>query len=253
MISVNGENINVTIFPDKTSQVWQVPIIDQTPKRFDIEWVFEHEGELFHLAQLVRLIRHNRVPVPITLHMPYLPYGRQDKEISNESTFALRVFGNMIENMGFDKITTLDAHSDLLDKMMPVEFESIFPEKEIDFAIGQIKATALAFPDGGAWTRYGNLLFDRSMKGIIGHKVRDPKTGYITKYHINGDPKDHDILIIDDIADGGMTFILLTKDLLQAGAKSVNLYATHGIFSKGIEVLKDAGISRIFTHKGEQL
>lgn len=251
MIKVNGEEIVPTIFPDKTSQIWKVPIIDTTPKKFNIVWDFSHEGELFHLAQLVRLIRQARVPVPINLHMPYLPYGRQDKDVSNESTFALRVFGRMIESMGFDKITTLDAHSDMLYKMMPHKFENIHPSKEISQALREVGATAIAFPDKGACDRYFGKDETIGHELVIGHKVRNQFSGYIEKYKIQGNPKDRNVLIIDDICDGGMTFILLAKDLLKAGAKSVNLYVTHGIFSKGTGVLKQAGISRIFTHKGE--
>lgn len=62
---------------------------------------------------------------------------------------------------------------------------------------------------------------------------------------------DKNILIVDDICDGGATFMLLTKDLYKRGAKSINLFVTHGIFSKGLKPLKEAGINRIFTAKGE--
>jgi phosphoribosylpyrophosphate synthetase len=43
----------------------------------------------------------------------------------------------------------------------------------------------------------------------------------------------------------------LAKDLLAAGAKSVVLFVTHGIFSKGTRTLFESGISRVFTQDGE--
>ena len=46
-------------------------------------------------------------------------------------------------------------------------------------------------------------------------------------------------LIVDDICDGGGTFIPLAKKLKNAGAKTVTLYVTHGIFSKGLDPLKE--------------
>jgi len=58
-------------------------------------------------------------------------------------------------------------------------------------------------------------------------------------------------MIVDDICDGGATFILLAKELYAAGAKEVNLFVTHGIFSKGLIPLYEAGIKRIFTQDGE--
>jgi hypothetical protein len=32
----------------------------------------------------------------------------------------------------------------------------------------------------------------------------------------------------------------------------VHLYVTHGIFSRGLAPLRESGIKRIFTHKGEE-
>jgi phosphoribosylpyrophosphate synthetase len=68
-----------------------------------------------------------------------------------------------------------------------------------------------------------------------------------------GDCKDKRVLIVDDICDGGKTFELLAKDLYNAGAEEVNLFVTHGLFSKGLIPLKLAGIKRIFTNKGQAI
>ena len=86
---------------------------------------------------------------------------------------------------------------------------------------------------------------------LIGEKVRDQSTGRITHYSINGDVKDKNILIVDDICDGGMTFRILSKSLVDRGSKSNNLYVSHGIFSQGLDVLRNDGINRIFTINGE--
>ena len=49
--------------------------------------------------------------------------------------------------------------------------------------------------------------------------------------------KDKKVLIVDDICDGGRTFIELAKVLRAKGAETVDLYTTHGIYSKGTKVL----------------
>lgn len=252
MIKLNGEVINVTKFPDGTSQVWKLPEYLFDASKFNITLDFESEAEVFQLIQLVKLLRHGRVPRPVNLHMPFLPYGRQDKEISNESTFALKVFADLINSLHLTKVTTLDAHSKVAEELFN-NFENIYPDNQINQAVlalvcfeAEVDNLRLAFPDRGACDRY------RGSEGsIIGHKVRNQLTGFIEKYDIEGEPSGKDILIIDDICDGGMTFKLLARDLLTNGANSVNLYVTHGIFSKGIETLKESGISRIFTKEGE--
>lgn len=259
MIELNGIQITPTIFPDNTSQVWKVPKEAFLRKKFDIVWEFQSESEVMHLVQLMDLIRHGRVPRPINLHMPYLPYGRQDKDISlqEDTTFALSSFAKVINMLGFDKVTTLDAHSDV-GKSLFYNFESFHPSEEISSAIHELMDgdgsdnVRLAFPDKGAWDRYGKKFnFIKYEDFIIGHKVRNQLTGHIEKFNIEGNPKGKDIIIIDDICDGGMTFKIMSESLMENEAKSVHLYVTHGIFSKGIRTLRDSGIQRVFTSKGE--
>jgi len=249
-LRLNGINIDVTMFPDNTSQVWKVPEAAFEGKSYNIVWEFSHEGELFHLLQLVQLIRYGHIPRPIKLHMPYLPYGRQDKDLSNDATFALKPFCNLLDTLNLDEITTLDAHSMIAEKWLR-NFKNIHPSREISQALRKTNATAIAFPDKGACDRYFGKDETIGHELIIGHKVRDQQSGWIVKYDIEGDPKGRDVLIIDDICDGGMTFKLLAKDLYEQGAASVSLYVTHGIFSKGLRELRKAGIRNIYTKDGE--
>jgi len=249
MIKVNGAEIKPTIFPDGTSQVWKLDDGILASRTMHIEFEFENEAEIFQLQQLNTLIHYGRVPHQITLHMPYLPYGRQDKEVSNETTFALRTFAKIINRMRFQKVTTLDAHSSIAAELFN-NFESIYPEQEIKTAHDNVSSgdtATIAFPDDGAYKRYHTSAEHR----IIGHKVRDQKTGWITSYNIEGNPDGKTILIVDDICDGGMTFKLMAKELYKQGAESVHLYVTHGIFSKGLSTLRSVGINRIFTKDGE--
>ena len=241
MITLNGELIKPTRFPDGTSQVWRVEGINPDTNR--IIWEFENEGELMHLAQLRTLLEGTRV----RLCMPFLPYGRQDKEVSNQTTFALRCFAEIIKGMNFDKITTLDAHSGLfLDLAGAV---NTIPRPQIGEAISACSPDVLAFPDAGASKRYSSLF---KLPSIIGYKTRNQKTGAVAYNSVEGaNVENKRVLIVDDICDGGATFVLFASQLQKLGAKEINLYTTHGIYSKGLNVLFEAGISRIFNRKGQ--
>jgi len=230
MILLNGKKITPTIFPDKTSQVWKLDEI----RYYDniITWVFENEAEFLHLAQLKDLI------LDASLCIKYLPYARQDKEITNNTTFALRTFSKLLNSLNFKKVIIIDVHSDialyLIDNSitkLPSNFYKI-----VD------KYKNICYPDKGASGRYD---IKRENK-IIGNKTRDQLTGYITNYTISGDVKNKNILIVDDICDGGMTFILLVKKLIENGANRVDLYVSHGLFTKGTQCLYDAGITNIY-------
>jgi len=255
MIKLNGHIIEPTIFPDGTSQVWKIPehVLktghDHTVY-FHIEWDFQSESEIFHLHQIRDLIERvaftTTQVVRTSLDMKYLPYARQDKEVSNNSTFARSTFFNIIKNMNLDLITTLDAHSDTGSLI-----EDVFPSEYIDKVFDKVNPSLVCFPDEGAKKRYGTYI--GKFPNCSFSKERDQKTGYIKSLSLNEnvDIKDKKVLVIDDICDGGMTFKLTAEKLLQCGAKEVILYTTHGIYSKGVQTLLDSGISRVFNYKGE--
>jgi len=249
MIKLNGEQINPTIFPDGTSQVWKLK--QNIYSVCYIDWNFSHEGEIIHLAQLTNLLRNIKPNVSITLHMDFLPYGRQDKGVANDKTFGLITFAKIINSLEFDSVTTIDAHSDAPEYLIR-NFKNLYPYTQVSAAVNQCNPEVLAFPDKGAIRRYGKELAFLGKIHIFGEKTRDQESGHITKYElVGGDVLDRDVLIVDDICDGGMTFIMLAKELLTAGAKNVNLYTTHGIYSKGLKPLREAGIKRIFNKDGE--
>lgn len=257
MISVNNEVITPTIFPDGTSQVWKLSdAIIKYIHEFEsiyITWEFESEAELMHICQLCHLIRYID-EVEINLNCPYLPYARQDKKVTNETTFSLRTFSIILERF-VDKIVVFDAHSDVLynicDNMQSLmSFESVDPKDVIEDVFSHSFSDVLCAPDNGAANRY-DFNF-----GIVMKKVRNQTTGEITGIEIDQDLSNASdltglsVLMVDDLCDGGRTFIEAAKVLYKHGAKSVNLYVSHGIFSKGVQVLHDAGIRLVYTRKG---
>jgi len=251
MIKINGYKIEATIFPDKTSQVWKLPehLINEE-KIVTIEWDFENESELFHLAQLKDLI--NVYGNTADLFLSYLPCGRQDKLITNDSTFALRSFANIINHMNFNKVFIMDPHSRTALTFIyrsvdiyPIETFKIYK---------QISCTdIICYPDKGSFSKYPDIYkFDHEF--IVGEKDRDESTGFIKAYNIDvKNPSqlfNKSIMIIDDICDGGATFIMLVNELKKYNPSRIDLFVTHGIFSKGIDILKDSGITSVCTKNG---
>lgn len=239
MIKLNGIPVNITIFPDKTSQVWKVEGI----KRFNfVTWEFEHEGEFMHLAQLKDLLDAELTENFLTVN--YLPYARQDKPLSNSTAFALFTFSKLLNSLRFDRVSMFDVHSYKATALIKNSHNEL-PVTQVSALYSEYKWN-LCFPDKGASERYplGNYT------PLILEKTRDQLTGALTMnsltQKLNGG-----YLIVDDICDGGGTFILAANELYKAGASDVYLYVSHGIFSKGTQVLRDAGIKRIFTLKGE--
>lgn len=243
---INDIPITVTMFPDNTSQVWKIPEKIMLAYDNNIYWDYSHEGEIVHLAQIVDLLR-TKQNKEIRLEIDYLPYARQDKEISNTTTFAGKSFARLLNSLNIEDILILDPHSKESINCIENHWE-VKPTKFIKWTEEEVKPDIICFPDKGAWDRY---MWYNNKKSIYAEKVRNQLTGQIESVKVHGDVKDKVVLIVDDICDGGATFINLAKVLLEQGAKEVNLYVTHGIFSKGLKVLTDAGITRVFTKNGE--
>jgi ribose-phosphate pyrophosphokinase len=248
--------VRPTIFPDGTSQVWKLPVEDLRSS-CRVTWHFEHEGELMHLLQLLDLCNCHGIDLDL-VYIPYLPYGRQDKEVTNESTFALVSFLNALDSCICVDYATLDAHSSLSNNHAPW-IESFSSARYIRRAIENSGANVIVYPDKGALARYGKAIPRRPSitEYVVLDKVRDQSTGQILSQIIDKSASRYEtlagkrLLIVDDICDGGWTFTSATKLLMETepSIASIDLYVTHGIFSKGRQVLHDAGIRNIYTTK----
>ncbi len=255
MISIISKNtvqkVTPTIFPDGTSQVWKLDLDDYKNDSVKIVWNFEQEAELIWMNQLTALLDSEHIVID-ELHIPYLPYARQDKIVSNTTTFAKAVFLKSLLTSSVGKLSTLDAHSE------HAAIKSYSARPYISKAILEFKPDVLVFPDAGAYERYQNQIEQREIEVLVLDKVRDQTTGVITSLKLdkqktspdliaNEKNKQYRMLIIDDICDGGATFINAALFLHEKFHCEIGLYVTHGIFSKGYESMINAGITEFYT------
>lgn len=250
MILAYDHQITPTRFPDGTSQVWKLPQELLKHRFVEITWRWDaDERDFVVLSQLKRLLDHAGVESSLT--MTYLPYGRQDKQILNDQCGALRVFAEQINTLGFNKVRAIDPHSEVAAEVID-RFEALSPLPFINAAMKAFKPTMIAYPDDGAFRRYGRLISGPNY--VCANKKRDQSTGEITSLELisNKPIKFEDVLIVDDICDGGATFIRLGEKLTQSGARRIGLFTTHGIYSKGLFEMKNkGGISRFYCQNGE--
>jgi ribose-phosphate pyrophosphokinase len=176
------------------------------------------------------------------LIMPYIPYARQDRRCSPGDAKSLQVFAYLLNEMSFRKVWVLDPHSKVAETLINnIRELDVLPYIEQSLETLP-EDTVLVAPDKGAAERVGDIgrALDRDV--IYAEKVRDPETGKLLSFSaiIPAVFKDRHFLIVDDICDGGGTFLGLADELYQSGAKGISLYVTHGIFSKGITCLQSS-------------
>jgi ribose-phosphate pyrophosphokinase len=116
----------------------------------------------------------------------------------------------------------------------------------VNFALeslnGRSAQTAIVSPDAGALKKIYDIAKEFNITNVTtASKVRDISTGDVLRTELpTMDLTDIEhILIIDDICDGGRTFIELAKEIKKQTDKPIYLIVTHGIFSGGYEKLSD--------------
>ncbi len=249
-ITVNGTPIKSFNFPGgECSVTVSQDIIDYDD---DVKIVAELNGsdDIMCLLLTVDALRRIIPDIDICLYLPYFPYARQDRVCNAGEALSAKVMADLINSLNCTTVMIFDPHSDVvgallnnchiatLDVMIKVPHFKAFRKKIISCNLLMVS------PDAGAEKKVRSLAKTLSTlaKGgrdyICASKIRDTSTGEITSTKIYDDVKGRDVIIIDDLCDGGRTFIELSKVLKDAGANDIYLYVTYGIFSKGLDVLK---------------
>lgn len=185
-------------------------------------------------------------PREIHLRCPYLPYARQDRVMNPGEALSIAVMCRLINSLNFSSVEVWDVHSDVSLALLrnvrnygPETFVQMIPVSKPD--------TVLVAPDAGAIKKVGKVAQGFGFEMVRADKVRSVKDGSIAgtvvySEHIGS----RSFLIVDDICDGGRTFLELAKVLRPLTDGKIILYVTHGIFSKGLEVF-DGLIDEIYT------
>ena len=165
----------------------------------------------------------------VDLVMPYVPYGRQDRVCYPGEALSLRVFTDIINAQIYESVTIWDCHSDvslaLLDRVI---------HRTVDHFVPRLNNVVVVAPDRGAVKRAELAAQAIRAPVVYADKHRDPQTGAITCVTVPNDcvgAGKEDFFIVDDICDGGRTFVELAKTLRPLTSGKIFLYVTHGIFS----------------------
>lgn len=210
--------------------------------------IIEITANIYNSADIMKLLlitdalkTVNAWNIPIHLTIPYLPYSRQDRVCAPGEALSLKVMADLINSLHFASVTTWDVHSEvalaLIDRVINIPGTTIV-RPHICYR------DIIVAPDAGALKKLSS--FGSVWPVVRADKHRDVSTGQLTDTIVYTQyVGNKDFLIIDDICDGGATFIALAKALKPLTAGEINLYVTHGIFSKGLEVF-EGYINRIY-------
>jgi len=178
----------------------------------------------------------------IQLYTPYFMGARSDRRFTEgDANYLKQVICPIINSQKFESVTILDPHSDVLeaclDNFVKVNNHDIVKNAltDIDNKRDAQDRIVLVSPDAGAYKKIFDVAQKFDIRKIItATKVRDIKTGKIlhTEIPVLDQHEDLKYVIVDDICDGGRTFIELAKAIHDSRPTAeVYLIVTHGIFS----------------------
>lgn len=206
--------------------------------------------DVFLLAQLKQFLNENFPKHAHLLRLEYQPYSRYDRKMTSDfDVFSLKIFTNFLNSMNWDEVIVPDPHSSvtpaLINKSFVIEqYELVYDELGGDE--GFECYDAIIAPDIGAVKKARKLADKVGLPLLICEKNRDVNTGKILGVDIlntkdipssikNTKPY---YLVVDDICDGGGTFIALANSVKKDYDCELDLFVTHGLFTKGKESLE---------------
>jgi len=184
----------------------------------------------------------------VTGLLPYLAYAREDKIKAGES-LATAWLGDLLKACAFDRVWTVDLHSEHDKQLYPLPLESLSPAATFAECLKQHELTEASFvaPDEGAISRCEALTsaVGRTRDDIVYFQKRRTAGGIV--HHDPVGRVERRAVVVDDVLDTGATLVSACEKLLTAGAEELYLCATHGLFTQqGWQTLWSLGVKRIF-------
>lgn len=199
----------------------------------DVKCRITNANDLFILMQLSDILKRQNVRIS-TLTIFYLMGMRCDRVFEINRPFTLKVVADAINTLNIvKKVVLIEPHSgrswDMINRSCPLNMTAEIAD-ELFNADDKLLFVA---PDRGAFERYG----ERIPCAVICSKVREASTGKLLDFkaeeaiHVKG----RDLLMIDDLCDGGGTFVGLAPKVRDLEPKSLSLAVTHAVQLDGIK------------------
>jgi len=170
----------------------------------------------------------------ITAVVPYFGYARQDRKPGPRTPISAKLVANLITTAGADRVLAVDLHAGQIQGFFDIPTDNLYAAPVMAADILQRTGgenLMVVSPDVGGVVRARALArrLNNAPLSIV-DKRRD-KPGVSEVMNIIGDVKGWDCILIDDIIDSGGTLCNAAGALMEAGAKSVTAYLTHGVMS----------------------
>ncbi|MCF7799522.1 ribose-phosphate diphosphokinase [Candidatus Babeliales bacterium] len=203
-------------------------------------------SQIIDLLISIDLIKQNGAKEIICI-LPYLPYSRQEESVCANFDGPVDLLGKILKTAGVNNIIVFDLHAPEIKKGFAIKITEINTIKFWAKFLQNFKTNiCIVSPDKG------RIEFDKEIAKLLNadfahiEKIRI-KSDIAVALKLNGDVKNKDAIVIDDIIDTSRTAVSASDILLQNGAKSVTGCFTHAIFApESFEKIENSNFDKIF-------
>jgi ribose-phosphate pyrophosphokinase len=197
--------------------------------------------ELLVMADALRRSSAARV----TAELPYFGYARQDRRTKARTPSTAKLVANMMVGTGIERILTMDLHAAQIQGFFDIPVDTLYASPVFALDIknefkDRMDELMVISPDVGGVARARELAKRINSPLAIVDKRRE-KAGEVSEMTVIGDVTGKVCLIVDDICDTAGTLCKAAEVLLEAGAKEVHSYISHGVMSgPAVQRIKDS-------------
>ena len=193
--------------------------------------VNHHVVELLIMIDAARRASAGR----ITAVAPYFAYGRSDKKDQPRVPITARLFADLIQTAGADRMLTMDLHAGQIQGFFHIPTDELtalglltrhFAERGFNGSNGVVVS-----PDLGSAKRARSAAALLDAPLAVAEKRRTGNDDCTEALQLIGDVRGREALIIDDEIDTAGTVCEVAQLLLDEGVERVYAAATHGLFS----------------------
>lgn len=192
------------------------------------------DSDLMHLLMWSDYLENNDPGSKRVVVMPYIPAARADRG----TPFGLDVYARVLDLVGIDQLIVFDPHSGAsVERLSQYNTVSVVTPEDLFSGLsfgfyGPVWDGVIA-PDKGAIDRASGVAQALNVELHICEKERDFETGKLLGFKAPETlPPKGNMLIVDDICDGGGTFVGQSAAIKRSYPDiKLDLYVSHGVFS----------------------
>jgi ribose-phosphate pyrophosphokinase len=192
----------------------------------------------------------------ITAVCPFYGYSRQDRKATGREPITARLLADLLTVAGADRVVVVDLHTGQIQGFFdfPVDHLTAVPllADHLSTTLDRDVAATVVSPDAGAGKlarRFANCLDGHGITADLAFiDKRRPKGTHNVAIatEVVGVVEGRQCILIDDMIDTAGTVVSAAELLMNRGAVSVSILATHGLLSgPAIDRLKNGPIREV--------